>query len=91
LRCLLNVLPLKLALSAKCFIYRVRHWALFIINHLHINLPPIFVLTGSAVRAFEREGLEGFFSILGFRVSPAGMLNMPESAGMDCVWYINLL
>ena len=37
LRCLLNVQPLKLALSAKCFIYRVTNWPLFIFNQLAIN------------------------------------------------------
>jgi hypothetical protein len=37
LRCLLNVPPLKLALSAKCFIYRVTNWPLFIFNQLAIN------------------------------------------------------
>jgi len=37
LQCLLNVLPLKSALSAKCFIYRVTNWPLFIFNQLAIN------------------------------------------------------
>ncbi len=43
LQCLLNVLLLKLALSAKCFIYRVTNWPLFIFNHLHFNYALIFV------------------------------------------------
>jgi hypothetical protein len=37
LRCLIRVPPLKLALSAKCFIYRVTNWPLFIFNQLAIN------------------------------------------------------
>jgi hypothetical protein len=49
LLCLLNVLPLKLALSAKCFIYRVRCWALFIFSQLRSLYALIFVLSGSAI------------------------------------------
>ena len=37
LQCLLNVPPLKLALSAKCFIYRVPNWPLFLFNQLAVN------------------------------------------------------
>lgn len=37
LQCLLDVPTLKSALSAKCFIYRVTNWPLFIFNQLAIN------------------------------------------------------
>lgn len=37
LQCLLNVPPLKSVLSAKCFIYRVPNWPLFIFNQLAVN------------------------------------------------------
>jgi len=44
----LNITALKLALSAKCFIYRVRCWALFIFSQLSSFYALIFVLSGSA-------------------------------------------
>jgi hypothetical protein len=75
LRCLLNVLPLKLALSAKCFIYRVTNWPLFI-KALIINL------LHRSVSALVWDGLEGSFGIFGLRASLVGMPNVPESEGM---------
>jgi hypothetical protein len=36
LQSLLDVTPLKLALSVKCFIYRVRGWCLFILYSLSV-------------------------------------------------------
>ena len=45
----LYVIALKLVLSAKCFIYFVRCWALYIFNHLRSFHALIFVLSGSAI------------------------------------------
>ena len=61
LRCLLNVLPLKLALSAKCFIYRVVCWALFIINYLQFIVAQIFVLKGRPLPCVVKGILFGKF------------------------------
>ena len=49
LQCLLNVPTLISALSAKCFIYRVTNWPLFIFNQLAINfaVPCVFGQTHS--------------------------------------------
>jgi hypothetical protein len=56
---LLDVTPSKLALSAKCFIYRVTNWPLFIFNQLAIN----FALP----RAFEQtHSLTSFGRAVGF-------------------------
>jgi len=59
LQCLLNVLPLKPALSAKCFIYRVTNWPLFIFNQLAINF--------AVPRAFgQTHSLTSFGRVVGF-------------------------
>ena len=59
LRCLLNVMTLNLALSAKCFIYRVTNWPLFIFSQLAIN----FVVP----RAFgQTHSLTSFGRAVGF-------------------------
>jgi len=59
LRCLLNVPPLKLALSAKCFIYRVTNWPLLIFNQLAINF--------AGPRAFgQTHSLTSFGRAVGF-------------------------
>ena len=59
LRCLLSVPPLKLALSAKCFIYRVTNWPLFIFNQLAINF--------AVSRAFgQTHSLTSFGRAVGF-------------------------
>jgi hypothetical protein len=80
LQSLLSVMPLKLALSAKCFIYRVVRWPL-----LFSNLFVSFLTHCLSVRVLERDGLEGSFGIFGLRASLAGMPNVPESEGMVCV------
>ena len=68
LQCLLNVPPLKLALSAKCFIYRVTNWPLFIFNQLTINfaVPCAFGQTHS-LTSFGRA--VGFLSDLAMCVA----------------------
>ena len=59
LQCSLNVLPLKSALSAKCFIYRVTNWPLFIFNQLAINF--------AVSRAFgQTHSLTSFGRAVGF-------------------------
>ena len=58
LRCLLNVTPLKLALSAKCFIYRVVCWCLlFKVNSLQVNTNLIFYLNQSALTLIRSTNL----------------------------------
>jgi hypothetical protein len=44
-------------------------------------MPSVFVLSGSAVKALERDGIEGSFGILGLSTSLVGMPNVPESEG----------
>ena len=41
LQCLLDVTPLKLALSAKCFIHDVTNWALLSFNGLRYFFNPV--------------------------------------------------
>src|SRR5690554_4794656 len=77
LQSLLNVPPLNLALSAKCFIYRVTNWPLFF-------KALIIILLRRSIMTLERDGLEGSFGIFGLRASLAGMPNVPESEGMVC-------
>jgi hypothetical protein len=84
LRCLLNVPPLKLALSAKCFIYRVTNWPLFILF--------IFsCLLHRSIRVFERDGLEGSCRKFGLWADLQRLRHVPESEGTVCVWSLNLI
>jgi len=61
-------------------------WALFIINHLRVILAPIFVLSGSADKASERDGLEGSLVKFGLSFGAVRFTNVPDSEGMVKLW-----
>jgi len=84
LQSLLNVLPLKLALSAKCFIYRVTNWPLFIFNQLRSINALFFVFQGRHFfRAFgQTYSLTSFGRVSAF-LSDLAMC-MTAKRGLSC-------
>ncbi len=68
LQILLSVTTSKLPLSAKYFIYIVRHWDLFIIKNLHSFIALFFVLFGSTIFSCVWAAIlfDKFWSCVGF-------------------------